>query len=121
MPGEQGMDAMKTLMANFRSRPPRELGGMRLARLRDYLNDTLTVPGGKPAPLGGPRGDMVIFDLEADGNYVAVRPSGTEPKVKYYMFAYDPPAASADLAAVKAAQAARIKALGADLRKFSGV
>ena len=37
MPGEQGMDAMKTLMANFRSHPPRELGGLKLARVRDYL------------------------------------------------------------------------------------
>ncbi len=37
MPGEQGMDAMKTLMANFRSNPPRELGGLKLARVRDYL------------------------------------------------------------------------------------
>jgi hypothetical protein len=36
------------------------------------------------------------------------------------MFAYDPPAASADLAAIKAAQSARMKAFGADLRKFSG-
>ena len=51
---------------------------------------------------------------------MAVRPSGTEPKVKFYMFAYDPPAALADLPSIKAAQAVRIKALGADLRKFSG-
>ena len=42
MPGEQGMDAMKALMANFRCHPPRELGGMKLARVRDYLNDTVT-------------------------------------------------------------------------------
>ncbi len=121
MPGEQGMDAMKTLMANFRSHPPLELGGLKLVRLRDYLSNTVRVPGGKPAPLGGPQGDMVILDLEAEGNYVAVRPSGTEPKVKFYMFAYDPPAASVDLAAIKAAQAARMKAFGDDLRKFSGV
>ena len=121
MPGEQGMDAMKTLMANFRSHPPLELGGLKLARVRDYFSDTATVSGGKPAPLGGPQGDMVILDLESAGNYVAVRPSGTEPKVKFYMFAYDPPAASADLPAIKAAQAVRMKAFGADLRKFSGV
>ncbi len=120
MPGEQGMDAMKTLMANFRSRPPQELGGLKLARVRDYANDTVTVSGGQPAPLGGPRGDMVILDMEAAGNYVAVRPSGTEPKVKFYMFACDPPAAAAELPAIKAAQAARMKAFGADLRKFSG-
>jgi phosphoglucomutase/phosphomannomutase len=120
MPGEQGMDAMKALMAAFRSNPPQALGGMKLARVRDYLNGTLTIPGGKPAPLGGPKGDLVILDLEVEGNYVAVRPSGTEPKVKFYMFAYDPPGTPADLPAVKAAQAERMKALGADLRKFSG-
>jgi len=120
MPGEQGMDAMKRLMANFRSNPPRELGGLKLAQVRDYLKGTVAAAGGEPAPLAGPRGDLVILDLEAAGNYVAVRPSGTEPKVKFYMFAYDPPAALADLAAIKAAQAARMKALGADLRKFSG-
>ncbi len=120
MPGEKGMDAMKSLMAKFRSDPPAELGGMKLARLRDYSNDTVFLPGGKPAPLGGPKGDLVILDLATEGNYVAVRPSGTEPKVKYYMFAYDSPAASSDLAAIKAAQASRITALGADLRRFSG-
>jgi phosphoglucomutase/phosphomannomutase len=120
MPGEQGMDAMTKLMADFRSDPPLKLGGVMLARVRDYFSGTVAVPGGQPAPLGGPKGDMVILDLEAEGNYVAVRPSGTEPKVKFYMFAYDPPAASADLAAIKAAQSARMKAFGADLRKFSG-
>jgi phosphoglucomutase/phosphomannomutase len=120
MPGEQGMDAMKSLMARFRSQPPLELGGLKLARVRDYLSDTMTTASGNPVRLGGPKGDMVILDLEPEGNYVAVRPSGTEPKVKFYMFAFDPPAPAADLPAIKAAQAIRIKALGADLRRFSG-
>ena len=120
MPGEKGMEDMQALMANFRTRPPERLAGMKVARVRDYLNLTVGEPGGRPRPLDGPRGDMVILDLEADGNYVAVRPSGTEPKVKFYMFAYDTPEASRDLPAVKSAQAARLKAMGADLRKFSG-
>jgi phosphoglucomutase/phosphomannomutase len=121
MPGEKGMDAMKAVMAAFRTNPPLELGGMKLARVRDYLGNTMTEIGGKPATLNGPRGDLVILDLETEGNYVAVRPSGTEPKVKFYMFAYDPPASADRLASIKAAQAARIKAVGADLRKFAGV
>jgi phosphoglucomutase/phosphomannomutase len=121
MPGEQGMDAMKAVMAAFRSNPPTELGGMKLARVRDYLNGTLTDAGGKPAPLNGPRGDLVILDFATEGNYVAVRPSGTEPKVKFYMFAYDPPADAAELSGIKARQAERIKTVGADLRKFAGV
>lgn len=121
MPGEQGMDAMKAVMARFRCDPPRELDGMQVARMRDYLNDTVTIAGGKPAPLNGPRGDLVMLDFEAEGNCVAVRPSGTEPKVKFYAFAYDPPAAAESLPAIKAAQAARVKALGTELRKFAGV
>jgi phosphoglucomutase/phosphomannomutase len=138
MPGEQGMDDMQALMADFRSRPPESLGGLRVARTRDYLSGTLTETGGRVPrgggyvrmpypptagwqPLVGPKGDVVFFDLEAEGNYVAVRPSGTEPKVKFYMFAYDPPEASADLRATKAAQADRLAAMERDLRAFSRV
>ena len=66
--------------------------------------------------MDAPHGDLVILDLEAAGNYLAVRPSGTEPKVKIYLFAYDPPAAIADLEATKAAQAERLRAVGDDVR-----
>ena len=62
----------------------------------------------------------MIFDLEPAGNFVAIRPSGTEPKVKFYMFAYDTPAASRDLAAAKAAQAKRLKAMETALRAIVG-
>ncbi len=120
MPGEQGMDDMQTLMGTFRSAPPTSLGGMRVARVRDYLGGTLTEPGGEPQPLDGPTGDMVICDLEVEGNYVAVRPSGTEPKVKFYMFAFDPPGTGADLKAIKTAQADRLAAMEADLNAFCG-
>jgi phosphomannomutase len=119
MPGEKGMDEMKALMAAFRSRPPESLGGLLIRRTRDYLMGTLTETGGRPQPLDGPQGDMVIFDLQAEGNYVAVRPSGTEPKVKFYMFAYDPPESSTDLPSTKAAQADRLAAMERDLRAFS--
>jgi phosphomannomutase len=71
-------------------------------------------------PLDAPAGDLVILDLEAEGNYLAVRPSGTEPKVKIYLFAYDPPAATIDLRSAKAAQANRLKQIGADFRTYSG-
>ncbi len=121
MPGERGMDAMKTLMARFRSGPPRGLAGIQVACVRDYLNGTVTTVSGKSSPLTGPHGDLVILDLELEGNYVAVRPSGTEPKVKFYVFASDPPVPEADLPAIKSRQAARNKAVGSELRAFAGL
>lgn len=121
MPGETGMDAMRALMAAFRTSPPQSLGGLKVVRVRDYLSQTQTQPGGKPEPLAGPKGDMVILDLDAEGNYVAVRPSGTEPKVKFYTFAYDPPQADADLDALRAAQVARLEAVERDLKAIAGV
>jgi phosphomannomutase len=125
MPGEKGMDDMQTLMAKFRTAAPNSLGGSKLERLRDYRNGTLLTADGKTQPLEGDLasqypGDMVILDL-AGGNYVAVRPSGTEPKVKFYVFAYDTPEKSADLEAVKKLQAERLKMMGEDLRAYSGM
>ncbi len=120
MPGEKGMDDMRALMGRVRSNPPEVLGGLKVVRIRDYLNRTEKVSG-TVSPLDAPKGDMVILDLNAQGNYLAVRPSGTEPKVKIYLFAYDPPTASTDLDATKAAQTARLKAIGDDFRKYAGV
>lgn len=119
MPGEKGMDDMRALMARVRTAPPSSLGGLNVVAVRDYLNNTVGAPGGPTKSLDSPIGDMVILDLEA-GNYVAVRPSGTEPKVKIYLFAYDAPATITDLESTKAAQAARLKAIGSDFRAFSG-
>ncbi len=119
MPGEKGMDDMRTLMARLRTSPPERLAGLRVTRVRDYLNRIAKTPGtAAEEPLDAPVGDMVILDLEAEGNRVAVRPSGTEPKVKIYLFACDKPAA--DLEAVKASQVERLKAIGDDFRAFSG-
>ncbi len=118
MPGEKGMDDMKALMARFRSEPPEQIAGMKIVCSRDYLGGTATQLGSQPHPLDGPTGDMVILDLEQEGNYIAVRPSGTEPKVKFYMFAYDPPEASQDLPAIKATQAERLAAMQHDLENM---
>jgi phosphomannomutase len=122
MPGEKGMDDMRALMSKVRAAPPEMLGGQKVAKVRDYLVGVEELlPAGVVSPLDAPKGDMVILDLETEGNYLAVRPSGTEPKVKIYLFAYDPPSVAADLDATKTAQAARLKAVGNDFRVFSGV
>jgi phosphoglucomutase/phosphomannomutase len=111
---------MKAVMAQFRAEPPTILAGLKVTRVRDYLEGIVYEPGGKPEPLEGPTGDMVMLDLEAEGNYVAIRPSGTEPKVKLYMFTYDPPETIANMAASKAALEARLTAMENNLRAFAG-
>jgi phosphomannomutase len=120
MPGEKGMEDMAALMAKFRTSPPKSIAGLNLLQTRDYQNRKIVAPDGSSKPLDGPKGDLVMLDLEG-GNYMAIRPSGTEPKVKCYMFAYDLPDATVDLAAVKSAQAKRLKSMEADIKTFAGV
>jgi phosphomannomutase len=121
MPGSEGMARMLEVMAAFRAGPPREIGGDAVARVRDYERKTVTPAGGSPQPLAGPKGDLVFLDLATEGNYVACRPSGTEPKIKFYMFAFTPPEQLSNLEAAKAQLEERLDAMEADLRKFAGV
>jgi phosphomannomutase len=115
MPGSEGMANMMKLMALLRSHPPASVAGMKVKQMRDYENLQILVAGKPPQPLVGPKGDLVIMDLEAEGNYVAVRPSGTEPKVKFYMFTYEPAEMLANLETTKQELADRLKAMQKDL------
>jgi phosphoglucomutase/phosphomannomutase len=121
MPGSQGMKDMLALMARFRGAPPGSLAGLKVTRVRDYLALTETVPGQPPQPFAGPQGDMVILDLDVQGNYVAVRPSGTEPKIKFYMFTCEPPEQIANLDDTKQAMAARIADMQRELGEFAKI
>jgi phosphoglucomutase/phosphomannomutase len=121
MPGSEGMARMQEVMAAFRAGPPTEIGGDRVVQIRDYERKTVTPTGGSAQPLAGPKGDLVFLDLAAEGNYVACRPSGTEPKIKFYMFAFTPPEQLANLEATKSQLEGRLDAMEADLRKFAGV
>ncbi len=121
MPGSEGMDRMKELMQQFREKPPWELAGSGVRQLRDYLQQKIILPDGQRQPLAGPQGDLVILDLEVEGNYVAVRPSGTEPKIKLYMFAYEPPEQLANLDTARQSLAERLDGLEADMCAFAGV
>jgi phosphoglucomutase/phosphomannomutase len=121
MPGSQGMKDMHRIMAKIRSTPPATLAGLRTTRIRDYLALTETNPGQPPRPFGGPQGDMVIVDLDVQGNYVAVRPSGTEPKIKFYMFTAEPPELIANLDDTKRAMDSRLDEMEKDLAEFARV
>ncbi|MCA9151591.1 MAG: phospho-sugar mutase, partial [Planctomycetales bacterium] len=121
MPGSEGMARMQSLMEQFRTSPPKSLGGIAVKGLRDYKNLQWIPMGGAAEPLDGPKGDLVIFDLVEPGNYVAARPSGTEPKVKFYMFTYIAPEQLANLDAAKAEMNDRLNQFQADLEAFAGL
>ncbi len=118
MEGSEGMGRMKKLMQRLRDDPPATLADTPVASVRDYENLVRLQRGKQPAPLQGPKGDLVILDLQSAGNYVAARPSGTEPKVKFYMFSYTPAEQLANLEQTKADTAQRLKKWEADLRAF---
>ena len=119
MEGSEGMGRMKTLMQQFRDHPPKSLAGIPIAAVRDYQNLVVRTADGEVRPLVGPRGDLVMLDLAAEGNYVAVRPSGTEPKVKFYMFTFVPAEQLADLEQTKQDMTQRLNGYYADLKAFA--
>ncbi|NOZ40482.1 MAG: phospho-sugar mutase [Planctomycetes bacterium] len=135
MPGSEGMVRMKEVMAQFRNSPPTELAGSKVRQMRDYLSQTTrqadgssffaegsnSFAEGSEQPLDGPCGDLIILDLDLDGNYVAIRPSGTEPKIKVYMFTYTPAEQLANLDTAKSELDERLAAMEADMRAFAGV
>lgn len=118
MPGSEGMARMRKLMAGFRTSPPKAIGGIKVRQTRDYLEQVVIRSTGRQ-PFDGSKGDMLIFDLATEGNYVAVRPSGTEPKVKFYLFAYEPPELLADLNQTKEQLVQRLKGFEADLFRLA--
>ncbi|SIN93175.1 phosphoglucomutase/phosphomannomutase [Singulisphaera sp. GP187] len=87
--GREGATQIKTLMTAFRENPPKQLGGVELTEVYDYkLHEIRSVAGTEPPrPLPQPSGDLLIFLADEPGTRVAVRPSGTEPKIKFYLFA----------------------------------
>lgn len=83
--GQQGEQEIKAMMEKFRSNPPAEITGSRVARLLDYktLKERNLITG-KETSLDFPSSDVLQFYLE-NGTKVSVRPSGTEPKIKFYI------------------------------------
>lgn len=82
--GIEGMEKIKEIMANYRKNPPKKVGDYKVMKLRDYQADTITdMENGTVTPTGLPKSDVLYFDLN-DNAWCAVRPSGTEPKIKFY-------------------------------------
>ena len=109
LPGKEGLGKMKEIMAGLRENPPAELAGLKVTAIRDYKKGTRT-ENGKTEPTGLPTSDVLYFELEG-GNWVCVRPSGTEPKIKLYVNSNAPVKADAEKLNVDLQEAAK-KLLG---------
>ena len=83
LPGKDGLTRMKEIMSALRTQPPKEIAGLKVTAVRDYLKGTRT-ENGREEPTGLPKSDVLYFELER-GCWVCVRPSGTEPKIKLYV------------------------------------
>ncbi len=100
MPGKDGADAMKRMMSSMRSKPPVAIDGINVEKLRDFeTSQELSVTNGSFNPSGKltlPKSDVLQFIL-VDGTKVSVRPSGTEPKIKFYISVKDHSAKGASM------------------------
>lgn len=116
--GAEGMAQMQRWMDVLRVAPPRALGGLPVTCVRDYLQLQVRRDGQAQA-LAGPRGDLVVLELDRPGYRLAVRPSGTEPRIKIYLFAWTSPAQLAGLAAARRAHDDWFDRVDRDLRAWA--
>ena len=83
-PGKSGADEIKAMMEQFRNNPPKELGGSKVVVWKDYATLEQTNADGSKQPINMPTTSNVLQWFCEDGTKISVRPSGTEPKIKFY-------------------------------------
>lgn len=82
--GKAGADEIKQMMADLRAELPKTLGGIEVVEVRDYENSEATnMKTGEKSTIDLPKSDVLQF-ITADGDVISARPSGTEPKIKFY-------------------------------------
>ena len=82
--GKEGQEEIAKMMSDYRSDPPRSLGGSPIVVIKDYLNgEALDLTNGSKTPIDMERSNVLQFTT-ADSTVVSIRPSGTEPKIKFY-------------------------------------
>ena len=89
-PGKTGADEIKQMMTNFRENPPTELGGSKICLWKDYKTLEARDAQGNVTKINMPETSNVLQWFCEDGTKVSVRPSGTEPKIKFYIEVKDP-------------------------------
>ena len=82
--GVEGAEEIKKMMENMRNNPPKEIAGLKVKSFGDYNKQEIIDENGNKHVTGLPKSNVLYFDLEKNA-WVCVRPSGTEPKIKFYM------------------------------------
>ncbi len=118
--GREGLAKINQLMRAFRERPPRRFGGETIREVYDYkTHEIRALDGdGTPRPLPQPSGDLLIFHTARRGTRFAVRPSGTEPKIKFYLSVATDVAGPAHLEKAKLESARVLDQMTADLDAY---
>jgi phosphoglucomutase len=84
MKGKAGAEEIHAMMVGYRNNPPKEIAGQRVVEIRDYLTQKIhCIKEDTFQKIKQPKSDVIQFFLE-DGSKITVRPSGTEPKIKFY-------------------------------------
>ncbi|QQS51618.1 MAG: phospho-sugar mutase [Bacteroidota bacterium] len=113
--GKDGAEEIQRMMVDFRSNPPASLGGSPVVRIADYevqqMTDRLT---GSKTPINLPKSNVLQF-YTADGTKVSVRPSGTEPKIKFYFGVKESLSNAAEYSHVLKTLAGKIESIKKDL------
>ena len=106
--GREGAEEIEEMMRNFRENPPKELAGQTIVKILDYASLTsLDVASGKQSALEMPTTSNVLQYYTDGGIKLSIRPSGTEPKIKFYICVKEPVSKREDL--TKARQSAQTK------------
>ena len=84
-PGKSGADEIKAMMDNFRANPPKEIGSSPVKLIKDYKTLKMIDAQGNAVDLDMPETSNVLQYFTEDGTKISVRPSGTEPKIKFYI------------------------------------
>ena len=83
--GKEGLEEIAAMMEKLRANPPKEFGDLKVKKFRDYkLDKVIDLETGEETKTGLPSSNVLYFDLEND-SWCCARPSGTEPKIKFYM------------------------------------
>ncbi len=114
--GKEGAEEIQRMMVEFRAEPPKALAGSQVVKIRDYksLEETDLLTGEK-TPIEQDSSNVLQW-ITADGSIVSVRPSGTEPKIKFYFGVKEPLASVADYDKVLEQLDAKIETIKKDLK-----